>query len=340
MDIYGESEKKLRGRPNNSFSKQRSAPFRAKVAARKIKHFATGDRKLENPQADLVSKSLDDLITPSMFTSYWKGKNAPCKTTTLPKLEKKGLDLRTLFTSTDEIKKRGTINHVVRHFLAIDLSSSKKITPKDTRVLARLILDDIDADWTPCDQRLFFVEAENEQPSILGAEEPPKLQPRPRRVNETYLINYDPFNMISLITWLISIAPFYYSKPYDLERLTMDLLSATLCLMTLGSISSSKSFGSPAYSYQSSYLTLVPELALIREKSIIEPTIDRLLTEIPTICPDEKSNPRKVLNRSASKIYKSYDTWLKKYGLSKQEIAIAMGFCNLEIAEELKLFTY
>ena len=334
------SGKRPRGRPNNAISKQRSTPFRATISAKEMKVFAVKSANLAIPQADLVSASLDDLISPSMFTNYWKGKNAPCKTTTLPKLAKKGLDLRPLFTSIDEIHKRGTINHVVRHFLTIDLISSESITPKVKRMLARRILDDIDADWTPCDQRLFFSEIENEQTPNLWIEELPKLNPRPRRVNGSYLINYDPYNMLSLVSWLISITPFYYSKPYDLERLTIDLLSSALCLMALGSTSNSKNFGAPAYSYQSKYLTLVPELALVGDKSIIEPTIERLLTEIPTICPDQKSDPHQVLNRSARNIYKSYDTWLKRYGLSKQEIAIAMGFCNLEIAQKLKLFSY
>lgn len=334
-----EITKKPRGRPNHSFSKQRSAPFRASIAARQIKSFAVPNANLANPQADLVYRSLNELISPSMFCSYWDGKNSPSKAT-LNKIAKAGLDLRPLFISLDEIYKSGTINHAVRHLLTIDLISSNSITHKEKRILARRILDDIDSDWTPCDERIFFTQLEEKQPPSQWIGETHQLHPRARRVDRSYLLNYDPYNMLSLVPWLISIVPLYNSKPFDLERLSMDLLSSSLCLMTLGSISSSNSFGAPAYSYQSSFLSSIPELVLIKEKSITAQTIDKLLNDLPSICPDNKPNKTGLLEKSSRKIYQSYDSWLKKYGLSKQEIAIAMGFCDLEMAQDLELFDY
>lgn len=367
------NEKKPRGRPNNSFSKQKSAPFRAAIAARRIKSFSIENACLRTPQADLVSKSLDDLITPSMFANYWKGKNSPCKTTTLPKLAKRGLDLEPLFTSVDDVYKKGTTNHVVRHMLAIDMYSPQKHSDKAARSTARILLNDIDSDWTPSDERIFFTEPQEESfrdklrriegeeyvkkwdeewdaefPSKKTMFSPPlskwsvtpfQLHPSRKRMDRNLLRNYDPFDSLSLLSWLLSIAPFYYSTPSDLERLTLDLLTTSMCLTTLSVTSNSKNLGSPARSHRRSCYSGIPAIALLKSP-MIDPYLRDWAQDFPDLLPTSKPNKTSGLKVVAENIYGCYDNWLKNNGLSRQEMAIAMDFCDLEIAQKLKLFNY
>lgn len=335
--------KRPRGRPKKEFDTRVTEPFRAIIAAKEIKPFLFEDPNFDIPQHHQVSEKLYEHcqinIAPSQYYNWFKGKNSPSKST-LQKLAKGGIDLRSIFISIDEIHKKGTINHIARHLLTIDLASSKNITRREKRIIARRILDDIDADWTPCDERIFFIQPEGIALSKKWNDAPPQLHPRPKRVDKPYLVNYDPYNMLSLVPWLLSITPFYYSKPLDLERLTMDLISTSLCLLILGQISNSNSFGAPARSYQSHFLTLVFELPLINKQSIICPSIKSMLDHFSLMCRGDTAHTRSRLEKSALKIYQSYDIWLKKYGLSKQELAIAIGLCNSEIAQELELFDY
>lgn len=319
-------EKRPRGRPPKSFSKQKSASFRAPIAAREIKGFKIKNANLESPQADLVCKKLNkdrekDLIGISMFNNYWKGKSSPSKPT-LDKLAEEGLDIRPLFISIEDIHKTGTINHTVRYLLAIDLLHSNKLNQRDARSIANKILDDIDSEWAPFDQRLFFAQDIDYRPEHSKAIRSHQFYPGPVELDDFYLFNYSSFNTLTLIPWLLSISPFYFDKPLDMERLALDFLTASLCLMKRDEISNSTPQGPVAKCYQTQSLHYLPAMVFDAES----PSLSKILLDFKLTVPDQSSAPLNRLKIAAENIHQSYDLWLQKYGLSKLEMAMAIGF--------------
>jgi hypothetical protein len=306
--------------------------------ARELKSVVIDDADMHRPQGEKVENEIQDKfgvsISATQFFYWWKGAQDP-SITTVKQLENNGFKRDFLYAEKSIFCCEG------RHFSVLDAWADTKNQKAGSTSIEDIhtILFRLDTEWSPCRGRLGVLEryqfgsddlfsdcfgldrsdgALKEHYSRMGWNKQ-GLYPGPK-IDDRFYRYYDPYNLSSLLVWLISVSPIYVDfGGKEFERLALDLATATLCFLLIrNTLSGDMMF------YRSSGLAqlIVALTELFFSPDISDETLIDILTYEKTDWPVRSSedNSEVVMIKVVTSLRSFYHDWLERCGYSLKEI--------------------
>ena len=325
------------GRPRKEERNRPTQKLRAMLWARELKRAFIADADMGCPQGEKVTKEIENnlklSISATQFYYWWMGAQDP-SVTTVKQLENNGFKRDFLYAEKSISCYEG------RHFSVLDAWAGIKNSQISSTSIEDIhsILFRLHAEWSPCHGRLGALErhqfgsddlfsdcfeldnsddALKEYYSRMGWNKQ-NLYPGPQIDNRFYRY-YDPYNLSSLLVWLIAVSPLYFYEDKEFERLTLDLATTTLCFLFIkNTLSGDMIF------YRSSGLAqlIVALTELFFSPDISDETLIDILTYEKTDWPVRSSedNSEVVMIKVVTSLRSFYHDWLERCGYSLKEI--------------------
>ena len=305
--------------------------------ARELKRAFIADADMGGPQGEKVAqeieKSLKLSISATQFFYWWKGTQDP-SITTVKQLENKGFKRDFLYAENSISCYEG------RHFSVLDAWAGTNNQKAGSSSIEDIhtILFRLDAEWSPCYGRLGALEryqfgsddlfsdcfelddsddALKEYYSRMGWNKQ-NLYPGPH-IDDRFYRYYDPYNLSSLLVWLISVSPLYFFEDKEFERLALDLATTTLCFLFI-----KNTLSGDMMLYRSSGLAelIVPLAELFLSEDISEEKLIDILTYEKIDWPFRSTDmdAQDVMIAAVCTLRGIYHEWLERCGYSLKEI--------------------
>lgn len=325
------------GRPRKEERNRPTQRLRTMLWARELKSAVIDDADMHRPQGEKVENEIQGKfgvsISATQFFYWWKGAQDP-SITTVKQLENNGFKRDFLYAGNSIFCYEG------RHLSVLDAWAGINNHKVGSTSIEEIhsILFRLDAEWSPCHGRLGVLEryqfgsddlfsdcfgldnsggSLKEHHSRMGWNKQ-GLYPGPR-IEDRFYRYYDPYNLSSLLVWLISVSPLYFFEDKEFERLAIDLATATLCFLFIkNTLSGDMMF------YRSSGLAqlIVPLTELFFSPDISDEKLIDILTYEKTDWPVRSSeiNSETVMIKAAAALRSFYHEWLERCGYSLKEI--------------------
>lgn len=334
----GDCVRKKVGRPRKEERNRPTQKLRTMLWARELKRAFIADADMGCPQGEKVTQEIEEnlelSISATQFFYWWKGAQDP-SITTVKQLENKGFKRDFLYAEKSISCYEGRHFSVLDAWAGINNQKAGSSSIEDIHT----ILFRLDAEWSPCHGRLGVLEryqfgsddlfsdcfgldnsddALKEHYTRMGWSKQ-GLYPGPK-IDDRFYRYYDPYNLSSLLVWLIAVSPIYVDfGDKEFERLALDLATATLCFLFIKNTLS----GDVMY-YRSSGLAqlMVPLAELFFSPEITGEQLTDILTyeKIDWPFSSPEINSETVMVKAAAALRSFYHDWLERCGYSLREI--------------------